>query len=257
MRPTISEFSYGFAFTRELVESQEEGLTVAPVFPTLVQEGQPGGGFDVEIDRRGCPFFVQFKVCDRMVSRAAKEASYRLGVPCYRMRLRSTHRFRQHRMLLELESNGADVYYAAPLFDRPEELNDAFVRRQVCSRSKWIVPSDIGVLPDEREHYVSFDLQGGHMTVFSDTWEVEAHREFRDVVEGLRAKLRSQGEFALQDEHIERLVETIQQVQGLPDPSRTRALSVERRVEKETPLQRLAYYASVFIGAGLFVVQER
>ena len=52
MRPRISEFSYGFALTRELIVKRWEGLqlTKAPYLPSLVAEGQQGGGFDVKLD---------------------------------------------------------------------------------------------------------------------------------------------------------------------------------------------------------------
>ena len=40
MKPNISEFSYGYALTDELVHSPGSHLVGAPVFPSLYQEGQ-------------------------------------------------------------------------------------------------------------------------------------------------------------------------------------------------------------------------
>ncbi len=42
MKPDISEFSYGFGVVREL--EKEYGLTSAPMFPSLKDEGGGGGG---------------------------------------------------------------------------------------------------------------------------------------------------------------------------------------------------------------------
>jgi hypothetical protein len=47
MKPVISEFSYGFALVNELLKLTGYGFNAVPVFPSLYQEGQTGGGFDV------------------------------------------------------------------------------------------------------------------------------------------------------------------------------------------------------------------
>lgn len=41
MIPEISEFSYGFALTNELVSWSK--LTAASIFPSLIEEGKKGG----------------------------------------------------------------------------------------------------------------------------------------------------------------------------------------------------------------------
>lgn len=66
MKPNISEFSYGYALTDELVHASGITITGAPVFPSLYSEGQAGGGWDVRIDRPGVPLFLQFKLSDKM-----------------------------------------------------------------------------------------------------------------------------------------------------------------------------------------------
>lgn len=49
MKPEMSEFSYGFAFTNELMTSPGGHVIAAPEFPSLQKEGTPGGGYDVKI----------------------------------------------------------------------------------------------------------------------------------------------------------------------------------------------------------------
>ncbi len=59
MKPEMSEFSYGFAFTNELITAPGAHVVAAPEFPSLQKEGKPGGGYDVKIPF-GSPRFVQY-----------------------------------------------------------------------------------------------------------------------------------------------------------------------------------------------------
>jgi hypothetical protein len=133
MTPEMSEFSFGFALTAELVHYYSIALTGAPRFPTQNEEGRTGG-YDVELPRRGVPLFLQFKRSDCMVRGNADEAS-QLGVPYFRMPLMARHHSDQHALLLQLESQGHEVYYAAPRFHRMAELNDAYIAQVVATRT--------------------------------------------------------------------------------------------------------------------------
>jgi len=157
MHPDISEFSYGYALTETLISAFPGGLRAAPVFPSLLEEGRPGGGYDVHLPFTGFPLFLQFKLSHRMVRETALEAQIGLLIPpFYRMHLRPMKHSQQHPMLLDLEATGSDVYYVAPYFHTPNELNDAYTQRQVVQRSIFINPSTIGPLPDYDDHHVSF-----------------------------------------------------------------------------------------------------
>jgi hypothetical protein len=70
----FSEFSYGYCVTEDLAVGQNMPLTAAPVFPSLVQEGQSGVGYDVRFELPGIPLFLQFKLVDQMVRGNANEA---------------------------------------------------------------------------------------------------------------------------------------------------------------------------------------
>jgi hypothetical protein len=112
MNPQISEFSYGYAVTDELIHVHGTPITAAPVFPSLIQEGQPGGGYDLRLDRVGVPLFLQFKLAHCMVRDTATEAAQGcLQVPFYRMYLYASRHSDQHQMLLDLETAGNEVYY--------------------------------------------------------------------------------------------------------------------------------------------------
>ncbi|MDB6453908.1 hypothetical protein [Falsirhodobacter sp. 20TX0035] len=160
MKPEISEFSYGFALTNELVGWI--ALSTAPVFPSLIEEGKAGGGYDVKLDRPGVPLFLQFKRSHCMVTRAARE--YRsvlatggtLNVPYYRFPITEASTSDQHEMLLSLDDGSNLVFYAAPRFHQIHEINQAWSRTDIARRSLFVAPSTIGSLDDE-QHHVAFD----------------------------------------------------------------------------------------------------
>lgn len=157
MTPEISEFSYGFALTNEIMAWAP--LKIAPEFPSLIEEGKPGGGYDVELDLAGVPLYLQFKRGFRMTRRSAKEVRQykkRLAIPFHRFHITDSGTSDQHTMLLELDDGKNDVFYAAPRFDRIVEINAAWAAKEVATRSIFVRPRDIGELDDEL-HHVAYD----------------------------------------------------------------------------------------------------
>lgn len=154
MKPNISEFSYGFALTNEFVEWYPECKAAgAPEFPSLYAEGRTGGGYDVRIP--GLALFLQFKLSEVLERPNALEADL-MGLPYFRMRLRPKRHSKQHELLLELEGSDRLVFYAAPEFSEPGQLDGAYSENEVVARSAFFRPGDIGELPDDRFHYVVF-----------------------------------------------------------------------------------------------------
>ncbi len=259
MRPRISEFSYGFALTRELLQSPGLHTRAAPVFPSLFAEGQPGGGWDVHLDRPGVPLFLQFKLCNWMVTTRCREATdANFSTPCYRMYLRPAGVSNQHQMLLDLEMRNKEVYYCAPQFHRPAELNAAYLSGRVRSRTFWTRPSEIGALPDDSEHHFSFEQHGNRRARFSDYSETEAGLEFSDVARNLDRRLKSEGDSALRGESVDELLQTLRTiVEKRAGATLDDRASVLDSPGMSTPLQRIAHYASMFLESQLFIVQGK
>lgn len=155
MKPDISEFSYGFAITSEIMQRYPTiRYAGAPTFPSLYEEGRSGGGYDVEIP--GAALFLQFKLSEVLTRANAKEADL-LGLPYFRMRLRPAKHSKQHELLLALENENAGlVFYVAPEFHTPGELNSAYLGQTVLEESAFFSPTDIGEFQDEGSHYVVF-----------------------------------------------------------------------------------------------------
>lgn len=156
MRPLLSEFSFGYALTEELASGAFGQLVGAPIFPSLIQEGQAGGGYDLQLPLVGAPLFLQFKLSDCMVYRSANEWGL-FNQSYYRMHLRPARHSDQHALLRTLQDSGEEVYYVAPYFHTTEELNTHYSLRSVADNSIWFRPSDIGPLPDDDDHYIVFE----------------------------------------------------------------------------------------------------
>jgi hypothetical protein len=166
----FSEFTYGYCVTEDLVVGQGTQLTAAPVFPSLVEEGQPGVGYDVQLDRPGTPLFLQFKLVHQMVTGKAHEAKKNhFQPPFYRMHLRARKVSDQHASLISLEESGNDVFYVAPGFHTSVALDAAYGDHRVWERSFKIKPSSIGPLPDDKPHHVSFKDSRGPWRPYSET----------------------------------------------------------------------------------------
>lgn len=158
MRPDFSEFSYGYAVTEELVAASKAKLVAAPLFPSLYEEGKVGGGYDVKIPMKGMPVFLQFKLSDCLERKNAKEYPAPIAkLPYYRMHLRPRNHSDQHQLLIDLESLGETVFYIAPEFHLPNDLNKFYLSKTVASNSVAISPLDIGPLVDDDEHYIVFE----------------------------------------------------------------------------------------------------
>lgn len=157
MIPEISEFSYGFALTNELVSWSK--LSAAPIFPSLIEEGKKGGGYDVNLQFPGIPVYLQFKRAHCMTRRSAAEISRHkvpITVPFYRFYLTESGTSNQHSMLIELDDGANEVFYAAPRFHQINEINAAWQSNAVASQSIFVRPRAIGDLDDEM-HHVAYD----------------------------------------------------------------------------------------------------
>ena len=155
MRAEFSEFSFGYSLLENLIGGFGARTLGPPLFPS--QRAEARLGYDVRVDLRACPVFLQFKLSDK-IRRISSAGIRALGSPHGRFGLLSNHRFQQHRALLVLESAGNAVFYAAPAFHSRAELSDAYLRRAVVEQSAFFRPSDIGHLPAGRSHNVAFSL---------------------------------------------------------------------------------------------------
>lgn len=254
MKPDISEFSYGFALTSELVSRFGWKAIGAPVFPSLIEEGKVG--YDVKIP--GLPLFLQFKLCDEMIKGTASQANL-LGVPHLRMHLRPRRHSDQHDLLLALERKGNAVYYACPEFVRAADLNDAYSSSTVASHSAFWSPLAVGPLPDEKDHHIAFKPGAATGYFCSDPVQVgrtNAEQLIGRMFEGLRAeraRVPTQDYFRALAEELLSIYAAVRTSEG----EAFRDFELRRRAERD-PQDEVAFITQALFGCVMvFVPQKR
>lgn len=210
------------------------------------------------LKRPGIPLFLQFKLSHCMVRHSAKEVKAGVFVPpFYRMHLLPARHSRQHEMLLDLEGKGNDVYYSAPTFHTPEEFNEAYLSHQVKTRSKWIKPSDIGPLPDDNDHHVSFVLDS-QLQICSTPRALETNGNFERFRDSVVHSFRERSSIATRRDKLEQTARDLSEIS-----EKHRGVSIDSRItyraalEGRHPLTQIAFYAQVFLDAQLFIVSEQ
>ena len=190
MKLGYSEFSFGYAFTENLIRSLTNAPTGAPTFPNLVQEAQLG--YDVRIDRPGLPLFFQYKLPELMTRNTATEIiNYKiagLAAPFFRMPLMRRDLSTQHERLIELETKfpGA-VFYASPSLQDLDRFNLAYKNALVHERSAFFSPVEIGLLPDAKDHSVAYKDDAAIAYFCSEPREIKA-LNYHGVADNARAR---------------------------------------------------------------------
>lgn len=189
MKLGYTEFSFGYAFTENLIRLSAQSPTGAPQFPNLIQEAQLG--YDVRIDMPACPLFFQFKLPELMVRDTALEIS-RHGLPLscnfFRMPLMRRDISDQHQVLIQLEAaNAGLVHYASPMLDDIQAFNSAYNLAAVHRNTAFFSPQDIGPLPDDKRHMVSYNAGASSAWFCSEPQKIEL-RQFEHLVEKAAAK---------------------------------------------------------------------
>lgn len=230
MRSLLSEFSYGFALTHELVKAMGT-LTAAPIFPSLVEEGAAGGGYDVKLDKPGLPLYIQFKRSECLKLNTGREikAGATLSRPYYRFAVTAAADSNQHEMLLDWDTSSNEVFYAAPMFHTKPEFDRAFLNDEVRQRSFFVRPRLIGRFSDDKPHYVSFD--GSRCYVMSKPREIEA-MGIADLEQLFRGKLSNEKRTLK-----EMLPETLQKAKAVRDDQRNRDAALSKDVTSDYPLR--------------------
>ena len=189
MKLGYTEFSFGYAFTENLIRSASTATGGAPYFPNLYDEGRLG--YDVRIDFPGCPLYLQYKLPDRMIRDTADEISNRslagIVTPFFRMYLMKRSVSRQHELLIDHEHRHPhSVYYATPELSSVGQFNAAYNSAEVHLRSVLFSPNEIGRLPDNEQHVVAYREGLQYAWFCSKPREIRAFR-FEDVVGWLRS----------------------------------------------------------------------
>lgn len=261
MEPELSEFSFGYAVTEAFVNKWRPALSAAPAFPSLIREGQPGGGYDVNIQRNGIPFFLQFKLAHCMVRATASEARAGLfQVPFYRMHLRPLRLSEQHRLLCKLQGTGNIVRYVAPVFHTIPQFNDVYLEGRVLQNCIFIAPLWIGDLDAGRHHVAYTDRTDWR--VLSEPRRGDHPADEEEFTAAVRRDIGQRGAIGLTDASLRELAGKMVSILEEEDSDLNRNRARRKRMPVsyrsillglENPLQQVSYLARTFFGSECIV----
>ncbi len=150
MRAEFSEFSYGFALSYEIMSALLPQVVSEPLFPSFVSDDDFGSSIE-----HGWPIFLRFKLAEYMkMPRARHWSDY--DHPFFRLALPSRKHSNQHNLLRALAEREPEVYYAAPMFYRQIEFNQAFLANRILEQSVFIPLQALPDLTDDRDHHLTF-----------------------------------------------------------------------------------------------------
>lgn len=187
MKVGYTEFSFGYAFTENLIRGSATAPTGAPVFPNLVQEATLG--YDVQIGFPAVPLFFQYKLPELMKRASAFEIAgglcHGLTLEFFRIALMRRDVSDQHRLLIDWEGRYPDqVFYSAPSLRDCAAFNAAYNAASVVSSSVLFSPADIGPLPDDKVHTIAYKPGLNYGYFCSEPRRIEA-----ETFDGLAGRL--------------------------------------------------------------------
>lgn len=251
MKPQFSEFTYGYTVVEEL--SRSYGFTAVPTFPSLIEEGRKGGGYDVKLGIKGIPFFLQFKRSD-LLSRTNSKYYSIFGSSYYRFNLHALRYSQQHNLLLHLERCGNPVFYIAPKFYKNKELQNNYFSKTIVKNSILISPTSIGNLPDNNEHSICFNISESKVFLCSEPKVIENKFKFNqdNVSEYVNKFKQKDGFIKYHKENWDELYSQMEHVLKTHDPVSYKKLggmlnSDENIIIKTAKLSRLAFGSDMVI----------
>lgn len=262
MKPKISEFSYGYALTEELVTYfKHSNIKSAPVFPSLYEEGRQGGGYDMKLKFETFPLFIQFKLSEYIKaianSKEVKANVYKKGKRFYRMKIWAKKYSKQHDLLLSLQQKNPYVYYAAPMFYKSEELNRYYMSHEIIKNSAFLTPRTIGFINDKEEHSVCFSGLGQEVYRFSSPQHLGVLQEF-DLSASLSVDSGDAQEILSVNydswQRIERAMTDILIEYRILDEANL--FDTPAMIRGENNFQRVAYLARVYFGCQVIAVEK-
>ncbi|TCS04595.1 hypothetical protein [Rhizobium sp. BK418] len=193
MKVGYTEFSFGYAFTENLIRGSATAPTGAPVFPNLVQEATLG--YDVQIGFPAVPLFFQYKLPELMTRASAFEIAGGLcpglTLEFFRIALMRRDVSDQHRLLIDWEGRyPGQVFYAAPCLRDCAAFNSAYNTASVASRSILFSPAQIGPLPDDKVHTIAYKPGLSYGYFCSEPRQIEAVT-FESVTRNLSRKFKN------------------------------------------------------------------
>ena len=164
----FSETQFSFCFTFEYIKRFFPFVPL-PIFPNTVQEGRPGGGYDVRINGN---IYLQFKIPMGFYDSANNwnRKYWRVfNGEYYKMKLETERR--QFSLLKALQSPLNEVWYVAPEFHTNAVLERHYVANSIVDHSAMF-PIESFPPAGAGKHYLVYHPAHNHGTLFSEPIKV-------------------------------------------------------------------------------------
>lgn len=184
MKAEFNEREYETCFLAEFLRKYQKQVVSPPMIPTLLEENRLG--YDVELklksNKRVKSIFIQFKVpiySDRWHVFLGRGGHYKFKIT-------RLSRSQQHNLLVNLGRKGESVFYNSTLFHRRSDLVRYFSGDQIIYNSRFFNPIEIGIINDNEQHNVAYDIQGARACFQSEPKEITISSDFQGAIDSSR-----------------------------------------------------------------------
>lgn len=142
MKAGFYEFEFTVAFIHDFLKKNEARGSRAMVgLPTPAEEAQVG--YDATLATNGYPRFFQFKRPDYIGAGLGNQGCRYPHQPYYRINITPHELSHQHNLLVNLANRGYEVYYVAPIFHDPQQLDRHRNAERIMEQSIWVPTQDL------------------------------------------------------------------------------------------------------------------
>lgn len=165
----FSENQFSFCFTLEYIKKFYKPFAL-PIFPSTVDEGKPGGGYDVEIDGN---IFFQYKIPKFYKINYHNRKYWESFLSDY-YKIKIDVKEKQFRLLkeLSLKSKMNKVYYSTPEFHKVRDLKEKFSKTSIVKNSA-IFSIDNFPEAEADYHELVYTNKSEIGLLFSDPFEIK------------------------------------------------------------------------------------
>ena len=144
MKAGFYEFEFTVSFIHDFLKKNEARGSQAMVgLPTPAEEAQVG--YDARLATNGYPRFFQFKRPDYIGAGLGNQGGRYPDQSYYRINITRDEHSHQHNLLVNLARRGYEVYYVAPIFHDPQQLDRNRNAEQIMEQSIWVPTQDLHI----------------------------------------------------------------------------------------------------------------
>ncbi len=224
MYSAFSERTFEFCYNAEYCRLNAGILATHPSIPSQNEEKDLGYDVEFQLMQLGVvrSLFLQHKIVHFAGSRAGRNARFynAHGGPYFRFPV-DTH---QHNVLHDLAANQGNAFYCAPIFNRTIDLRQAYEGLEICDRSLWLDPIEVGRINDHESHHITYSGDGMQRFLHSEV------RSFSESPRGTRDK-EALKESEVTSESLEDFAEFLSE----RSKSSVRREKLDAEIERERP----------------------